>query len=97
MQTLTVLIGNSDNKLTQREWAVFTDTINKIIRNHSHEVHFHGYSLSNSKYQNAAWVFIMHGVTEMDGIESLKEELAFQKRQWRQESIALVYGTTEFI
>lgn len=93
MKTICVQIGNSDNKLTQEEWARFTEQVNEDIRCRTWETHFNGSSDSRSQYQNACWVFEI----EDEYVFALKQELRSTGHYFHQTSIAFMEGETEFI
>ena len=90
---VTLSIGNSDNKLTQEEWSVFSSSVHVYVFQYCTHVHFAGSSPSTSKYQNAAWVF------EIDEAlaDKLKGRLKSLCAKFNQESIAWTIGETEFI
>lgn len=93
--TYVVQIGNSDDKLGQREWSQFRgetgDLITGLLAN---RVYFAGYSLSNSMWQNACWVF---DPKEGMDVEKLKGELRDVCRRYRQDAIALTVGETVMV
>lgn len=91
--TAVIQIGNSDDKLPQAEWAKYVDDVNKIINEWSTQVHFCGFSNSNTPWQNACWVVY---VTEYQN-NYLKEHLASCKLKYRQDAIAYLQGNTYFI
>jgi hypothetical protein len=93
MKTITVQIGNSDDKLTQKEWCDFARSIDDLIRTHASQVHFSGASHSLAWWQNAAWVFEMEEVC----IEWFKQRLAIVRGQYKQESLAWTEGSTSLI
>lgn len=94
MKTLVVLIGNSDDKLSQREWHCFTRDISDLIDSCAGERHFVGYSLPVVPWQNAAYCFeVERGPNE----EALGKGLRRLAAQYRQDSIAVVCGETKFI
>ena len=93
MQTLTVQIGNSDNKLSQQEWAHFVAAVRKIIGDWSCRIHFQGGSDWDAPWQNACWV------CEVDhtGKDELIKRLSNCRKTFRQESIALTWGDTDLL
>lgn len=91
--TAFVAIGNSDDKLTQASWALYTRSTDAIVEKWAIEVHGRWYSLPDSRYQNACWCL----ETSAHELESLRERLAVLAHSFEQESIALTVGTTEFI
>ena len=91
-QTVTVQIGNSDDKLTQQEWANFVNDVrSKIVQ--AAEVHFAGGSVPDARWQNYCWVVCI----ECDLIEPLKRTLAVSGRNYRQEAVAFTVGETLFL
>lgn len=94
MSTLVIQIGNTDNKLTQKEWAWFCEAVKDTIRKAGFAVHFYGNSPGDALWQNAAWV--------VDGDpQSAREEFANDLRRialaFRQDSIAVTVGETKFL
>lgn len=101
MPTITILIGNSDDKLTQREWAQFIQAVENVIvplcdadaRTQKLRQHFTGGSPSGAPWQNYCWVFEREG----ESWDDLHDRLADVARRFRQDSIALLIGDTRFI
>lgn len=91
--TIYVTIGNSDNKLTQVEWADFWDAVDSSIRYHAHQIHGAFLSLPNSMYQNACWSFeSLPGTEGIEGRLALWNELRDHAKEYRQDAIAWVEG-----
>lgn len=88
-----IAIGNSDDKLTQHEWYQFCQEVNVTVRKYMNHVHANTYSLPNSMYQNAVWVFEVQGTL----VGGLKHSLAQVAAEFKQDSIALILGQTEFV
>ncbi len=93
--TITVQIGNSDNKLSQGEWSHFCHYTADTIEAHAERVHFAGFSHPADPWQNAAWVFVPY--THDDKLEELKRELSYICTSFKQDSIAWTEGETEFV
>lgn len=93
MTTATILIGNSDNKLTQQEWADFCTAATEVVAVFSSSVQFSGTSAGDKPWQNACWVITTSG----DYLDDIRAQLARIARIWRQDAIALVVGETEFV
>lgn len=91
MKTITIQIGNSDDKLTQKEWSMFIKNVDELILLWSYRVHFAGFSNPAMRWQNACWVFMIANP------ERIKAELTELGRKFRQDSIAWTEGKTEFI
>ena len=90
--TVTVCIGNSDDRLTQREWHLFYLDVDNVIDAHSSHIHFSGSPPSVSRHQNACWVF----KTNVKAKE-LQESLIRLCRLHKQDSIAWVEGETKML
>jgi len=92
-KTVTVQIGNSDDKLTQSQWHHFVTSITARINADAHEIHFHACSNGSDPWQNSAWIFDISPVN----IENLKDFLSRKCRNFNQDSITWTQGETEFI
>jgi hypothetical protein len=93
MKTVTLQIGNTDDKLTQKEWAQFVAAINYIIGYHCKQIHFAGGSNNEKPWQNYCWVFDLKAAHSMD----FKRKIANICADYRQDSIAVTVGETKFI
>lgn len=93
MKTVTVCIGNSDNKLTQQEWSQFYDKVNSLVVCDCSEIYFVGCTNPSSQYQSATWVMKISDI----GIGYLKAHLKYCRETFRQDSIAFIVGETEFV
>lgn len=94
--TLTVYasIGNSDDKLTQAQWAQFHEIFAALIRKSADRVHGDWHSLPNSRWQNACIAF----ETTAENAERLKAALTDLAAQFAQDSIAWAETTgTQFL
>lgn len=91
---ITVLVGNTDGKLTQTEWAHFSYAVNECIRKYSCEIHFYGAPPTTEPWQNAAWVF---KPLNSECTESLRDELKAIRKTYNQDSIAWIEGETELL
>jgi len=93
MKTITIQIGNSDDKLTQDQWAAFVDQMDTAVRCEAGLVHFMGAPPNYLKWQNAAWV-VMVNAGEVD---TLKAAVKGVRTKFDQESAAFTVGETEMI
>ena len=93
MKTVVIQIGNSDNKLTQNEWAHFAAAVDIAISGHAHTIHFKGGSDWDAPWQNACWVCEVHEAT----IPALKVALRQDRINARQDSVAMLVGDTMLI
>lgn len=91
--TVTVQIGNSDDKLTQARWSIFFAITDEAIRSRAKTVYFGGASHPAAAWQNAAWVFD----AEEENLVLLRRELARICQNFNQDSIAWTQGDTEFV
>lgn len=91
--TVYVSIGNSDDKLTQREWSYFVNAVHHAVSDFVAPGKLHGawFSVPASPWQNAVWCF------EVDRPDELKGQLSEIAGRFGQESIAWAVATTEFI
>jgi hypothetical protein len=97
--TIHISIGNSDNKLTQEEWAAFVADAEYAISNTEREgiiVHGRWFSLPDSVFQNACWALETSPETKHTaiGLASLLQEMA---AHYQQDAIAWTEGRTLFI
>lgn len=91
--TIAIQIGNSDDKLTQKEWAEYVEQCRMLIRRFSSVIYFFGASSNWEEWQNAAWIFSC----EMHYALILKENLTSICQHYKQDSIAWSECKTEFI
>lgn len=83
--TVYVSIGNSDDKLTQADWATFHGVVDAAIRRVAHRVHGAWLSGSADPWQNACWCFVL--VPGSD-VTWLRGQLANTAKAYQQDSIA---------
>lgn len=96
MKTITIQIGNSDNKLTQQEWNSFIYDVLRCILGiiiEQDQIHFRGGSNPDEPWQNYCWVINL----DEERIPELREWLASAADRFKQDSIAMIIGDTEFI
>lgn len=96
MKTITIQIGNSDNKLTQKEWNIFCETINGLLFYEKENINlqFSGGSPTNAPWQNFCWVFTC---AKYRTIKTLCKNISEVGKSWNQDSIAWTEGETQFI
>jgi hypothetical protein len=92
-KTIYLSIGNSDDKLTQREWSMYRQDIDNLVRRWAGTIHGAWVSPSAEPWQNACWCF------EWDPQKTgLKLTLAKYAAEYGQDSIAWAEApVTEFI
>lgn len=93
-KTVTIQIGNSDNKLSQIQWAGFVAEIAGAITRWSDKQYFFGGPPNYISWQNVAWVVEVG--TEYDR-SGLKEHLTRIRKDFQQDSVAWTEGNTELI
>lgn len=95
---MTILVGNSDNKLSQQEWSEFIMELNMLCRtlvSTDREIHFMGGSNSEDRVQNYAIVISTKNI--MFNLNSFYKDLQDLRSKYLQDSIAVVEGKTKFI
>ncbi|KKN20255.1 hypothetical protein LCGC14_0937500 [marine sediment metagenome] len=93
MKTITIQIGNSDDKLRQAEWAYYVQAVKLIVANFACETHFFGGSAAWESWQNMAWVIVPLN----DDLQEFKEALTVVRQNFNQESMAFAVGETIFL
>lgn len=104
-QTVLVSIGNSDDRLTQAQWARFYEDVDTEIRALAVDlcrgtIHGAWASLPTAPWQNAAWAFTAVGddwYGEDGTREHLRERLVRIAASYGQESVAWSEADTEFL
>jgi hypothetical protein len=98
MATVTIGIGNSDNRLTQGEWADFQRRVQSEIVERRYSIHFAGASHPDVAWQNACWVietpYSEQYLDNVDFAQDIYDFLSVIARDFRQDSIALTIGNT---
>lgn len=91
--TITIQIGNTDDKLTQEEWARYVEKVNEAIQRRVFSVYFFGAPVNYAKWQNAAWVI----ECKEEDSKFLMGSLIEIREHFRQDSVAWTEGRTFFI
>jgi hypothetical protein len=92
MNTVTVLIDNDGDRLTQEEWSEYVVRIHAAIEAVSQETHFNGSSNPVSRFQNFCWVF----EASDGGKAMLKERLKKIHSKYDSWGMTVVVGETIF-
>lgn len=92
-KTIYISIGNSDDKLTQNEWAHFYAEVEHAIAATCTTMHGRWFSAGDSAFQNACWCVDLFAEHE----PRLRGMLSRAAKAWQQDSIAWAEATTEFI
>ena len=96
MKTITIQIGNSDDKLTQREWSNYVREMGDRVARYGGQIHFSGSSSPCAPWQNCCWVLeVARDATT--SVETLRAQVASVGKLFRQESVAFTVGETEFV
>lgn len=90
--TVTVQIGNSDNKLTQEQWAAFIAGFRQLLAGSHAKIHFFGFSASDAPWQNCCAV-----IDEPENMVDFEDALARLAWIFNQDDIALTAGITQFV
>lgn len=93
MKTVVIQIGNSDNKLTQSEWAHYAERMRSAIAANVFRCHFSGGSDWDAPWQNACWVCEL----EAGKCGVLTEAVRKCREQFKQDSVAVTIGDTTFV
>jgi hypothetical protein len=92
--TVYVSIGNSDDKLGQREWSDFVSDVNVAVCRYAAQVYGWWFSAPDAPWQNGVMAFLLDRECEDD----LRSRLAVAREKFRQDSIAWAeVHVTEFI
>ena len=93
METVTIQIGNSDNKLGQKAWSKFIRETRAVVGKHCGQVHFDGGASFDSQWQN---VCIVAEVQEIDK-QPLCDALGDVRSKFFQDSTAVTFGQTKLV
>lgn len=98
--TVYISVGNSDDKLSQGEWAQFVDEVDRAVsgaaKYEGNRIHGRWYSLPNEPWQNACWCIEFHPDLAQSQ-RDLRQGLGMIARWHRQDAIAWAVAETEFI
>lgn len=92
MMYLTVSIGNSDDRLTQKEWKNFVFELDAFIKARA-TVHFFGGASNWESWQNVCWLVEI----EEDKVENLKTVITNTRSRYKQDSAFVMVGEGHFI
>lgn len=92
-QDIYIVIGNTDGKLSSREWTVFQDEFKNIVTSIAEQVWGVWYSDPTTSYINMC-IGILLAETNS---EALKRQLRSFAAKYNQDSIAWSESKTEFI
>ena len=89
--TITIQIGNSDDKLTQIEWSNYVSEIQDMLVDSGTKIHFFGGSTTWSPWQNVAWVI------DTNEAQEIAAAVGQIRKKYNQDSVAWTEGSTLFI
>ena len=88
-------IGNSDDKLSQKDWAQFGRDIAGYVVRWASRVHGTWASLPDSPYQNACWCLEFDDQVSLD---AARQQAMMVRKHYHQDSVAWAeVPETEFI
>ena len=90
--SLVIQIGNSDDKLTQKQWAAFVLEVRDLVEQ-STQIHFWGASVNYEPWQNLCCVCDPGS----HNLEFVLERLTIIRKRYQQDSVAVVIGEPKFI
>lgn len=96
-RSAAVLIGNTDDKLSQQQWAGFCNDVAEAIREAGLPVHFAGAPYTAAPWQNAAWVIELPNGAVSHEVNSLRTKLRRLAAEYDQETVAWFDGQTQFL
>ena len=92
MNTVYISIGNSDDKLSQSEWADYIMAVTSVLSTHHVTIHGLWFSETASPWQNCCWCVECEDETGV-----IRGELGAVAERFRQDSIAWAVAETEFL
>lgn len=92
--TVAIMIGNSDDKLGQAEWAQFCMEVSVMVQEKSDQLYFSGGSDSRAPFQNSCVVFLPKEEVTVDEIEDEMDRL---RKHYKQDSVAMLVGTSYLV
>jgi len=91
--SVVIQVGNSDDKLCQKDWHRYVHEIRRSVLLFTEDLHFDGCSRGDSQYQNAC---IVAGI-RVSCLDKLCAELSRVGGRYRQDSVAVITGEVTFI
>ena len=95
--TCVLLVGNSDDRLTQRTWSEFTAELEQAIIRCSSNLYQQAYTAPTSRFQSATYTFAISANSRLHAIQKLRDRFDRLRAAYGQNKIAFVVGTTEFL
>lgn len=94
MPTVYLSIGNSDDKLSQAEWAGYISSIDEAVTPDAEHVHGRWFSNPADPWQNACWCLTYNSIENMLIAQNTVTEI---RKFFRQDSAAWAIAETQFI
>lgn len=94
MPSAYLAIGNSDDKLTQREWSEFIKEVDDRVSSMATEVHGRWFSAPDDPWQNACWS--LHFKSDERLLDAARTIVEI-RRTYKQESAAWTVAEPVFI
>lgn len=92
--TAYVSIGNSDDKLSQREWSDFVADFRRVMTRYASEIYGVWYSAPDAEYQNMC----IAAAVRPGSVDVLRGDLTEMREHFQQDSVAWAFvDETEFI
>ena len=91
--TITIQIGNTDDKLPQSIWAHYVAAMKLKVETICDQVHFFGGSETYAPWQNACWVVECRAECRSE----LMNAICHVRTSFAQESVAVTCGETDFV
>lgn len=91
--SVSVMLGNSDNKLPQDRWATFVASVRAHVEKYACQIHMDGGPGTDSLWQN--WCFMF--VVEAEKVPGLVAALQETRGYYRQRGIAWMLGKVMFL
>lgn len=92
--TITLQIGNTDDRLSQLEWSRYISSVSNWIQKYcetrSASIHFFGTSPGDEPWQNACWVFDISKEDEPELSVAIMKVAGI----FKQDSVAWTVGNT---
>ena len=93
---VSVTAGNTDNKLTQKEWSEFVFALSSIIERCETQRHFFGGSATYDPWQTACFLFEIEESYPWI-IDDLCDDLRQCRERYNQDSVCVLFGKPLFV
>lgn len=90
---VAIMAGNSDDKLSQKEWSDFVQNLDQIAKAYQNARHFFGGSPTHAKWQNVCFVIEIASGQYDHLVSDLKQTRGF----YLQDSVCVLAGDAEFV